>query len=72
MLTQRKWIVTTLVAFSAANALPGLAQNQGWRKFGEPVRLDQREQSEQAEQADQADQASPHLDHGASERVYFE
>ena len=49
MATQRKWIVTTLLAFSAANAL--LAQNQGWRKFGEPVRLDQREQTEQADQA---------------------
>jgi hypothetical protein len=52
MLTQQKWIVTALLAFSAASALPGLAQT-GWRKFGEPV---QTEQAQQADQADQADQ----------------
>jgi hypothetical protein len=50
MPTQKKWIVATLLGFSAANALPGLAQNQptGWRKFGEPVQADPQEQSDQA------------------------
>jgi hypothetical protein len=57
MPTQQKWIVTTLLAFSAANALPGFAQapNQqneppstGWRRFGEP-----------AQGAVQADQGPP-------------
>jgi len=60
MPTQNKWIVTTLLAFSAASALPGLAQNQspspGWRKFGEPV---QAEQIEEGQLADQADQQTP-------------
>jgi hypothetical protein len=47
MLTQRNWILTTLLAFSAASALPGLAQNQapstGWRKVGEPSPADQQQ-----------------------------
>ena len=53
MPTQQKWIVTTLLALSAASALPGLAQNQaptGWRKFGEPVQAEQREPVEQSDQ----------------------
>src|SRR5437870_9511130 len=57
MPTQRKWIVTTVLAFSAASAIPGLAQNEppstGWRKFGEPA------QAQQAPQAEQADQQMP-------------
>jgi hypothetical protein len=57
MPTQRKWIVTTLLAFSAASTLPGFAQeaNQqneppstGWRRFGEPA------QSPPPAEADQA------------------
>src|SRR6267142_6173258 len=53
MLTQRKWIATTLMALSA---LPALAQT-GWRKFGEPAPA--AAPVEQAEQADQAGQPMP-------------
>src|SRR5438128_134181 len=48
MFTQRKWVVTTFVTFSAAAALPAFAQNElpstGWRKFGEPVPEQQADQ----------------------------
>jgi hypothetical protein len=56
MLTQRNWILTTLLAFSAASALPGLAQNQapstGWRRVGEPSPADQ-QQGQYPQQQDQ-------------------
>src|SRR5258708_29942329 len=55
MLTQRKWIVTTLMALSA---LPALAQT-GWRKFGEPAPAAAPPLDEQAQQADQAGQPMP-------------
>jgi hypothetical protein len=57
MPTQSKWIITTLVALSAV-AMPGFAQNTGWRKFGEPSQQ-QQQQQQPAEQADQANQGPP-------------
>src|SRR5882724_9104835 len=58
MLThQPKWIVTTLLAFSAASALPGLAQNEppstGWRRVGEPAQADQPQQADPSQQSNQ-------------------
>jgi len=56
MATQRKWIVTALLGFSAASALPALAQNQaptGWRRFGDPVQGEQREEVGQSDQVNQ-------------------
>ena len=62
MLTHRNWILTTLLAFSAACALPGLAQNQepstGWRRVGEPAPANQ-QQADQFPQSQQADQMPP-------------
>ncbi len=54
MPTQKKWMVTTLMALSA---LPALAQT-GWRKFGEPATA-AAPPLEQAQQADQAGRPMP-------------
>ena len=61
MRTETKWITTTLLALSAVMAAPGLAQNTGWRKFGEPAQAPTQAQIQQqpAEQADQGNQGPP-------------
>jgi hypothetical protein len=56
MPNQEQWIFTTLLAFSAAGALPGLAQEQqpntGWRRVGDPV--------QQADEAPSVEAPAPH------------
>ncbi|HTM49628.1 MAG TPA: hypothetical protein VL285_13130 [Bryobacteraceae bacterium] len=56
MPNQQQWIFTTLLAFSAAGALPGLAQEQqpntGWRRVGDPV--------QQADEAPPVEAPAPH------------